>query len=138
MRSDDAPTDLAPGEPFGIVTALDAKTNSEITVTTTGTFDLAQLYRLHEAVPARFRPNSTWAANVTNINRVRRFGAHHRGVTDGHHHHHEQQHHGDRRHEPLRHHEAADDRRGDPAPVRGDQRPASGDSSPSAASVVTW
>lgn len=62
------------GEPTGVVTALDANTNSEVTLTTAGTFDLSQVYRLHEAVPPRFRGNATWAANVSIINLVRRMG----------------------------------------------------------------
>lgn len=62
------------GEPTGVITALDANTNSEVTLTTAGTFDLSQVYRLHEAVPPRFRGNATWAANVSIINLIRRMG----------------------------------------------------------------
>lgn len=61
-------------EPTGVVTALDANTNSEVTLTTAGTFDLSQVYRLHEALPPRFRQNGTFAANVAIINLIRRMG----------------------------------------------------------------
>jgi HK97 family phage major capsid protein len=61
-------------QPTGIITALDANTNVEVSITTSGSFSLTDVYKLHEALPARFRRNATWAANITTINRLRRFG----------------------------------------------------------------
>lgn len=62
------------GQPKGIVTALDANTNVEVHVTTNGAFAIDDVYKLHEALPPRFRRNATWAANVNVLNRIRRFG----------------------------------------------------------------
>ena len=64
------------GEPKGVITKLDATAGSEVSIADTsgGTFALADVYSLHEAVPARFRQNATWAANINVLNKTRRFG----------------------------------------------------------------
>lgn len=61
-------------QPYGVITALDANTNVEVAVTTNDTFSIADVYKLHEALPSRFRRNATWAADVQVINKIRRFG----------------------------------------------------------------
>ncbi len=62
------------GEPQGIITALDANTNTEVSVTTSGTYGLPDVYALHKALPARFRRNASWAANIDVLDETRRFG----------------------------------------------------------------
>jgi len=61
-------------QPFGIVTALDANTNVEVSMTTNGVFGLVDVYKLQEALPPRFQPGASWVSALANINRVRRFG----------------------------------------------------------------
>lgn len=61
-------------QPFGVITALDANTNVEVAVTTNDEFNVDDIYKLHEALPPRFRRRGTWAANVNVINKIRRMG----------------------------------------------------------------
>ena len=61
-------------QPFGVITALDANTNVEVAVTTNDTFSVADVYKLQEALPPRFRRNGTWAGDIQVINKIRRFG----------------------------------------------------------------
>lgn len=58
--------------PTGIITAL-AGTASEVAPTTPETFAVGDLYKLMEAVPARFRPNARWMMALELINRIRQF-----------------------------------------------------------------
>jgi HK97 family phage major capsid protein len=62
------------GMPTGIVTAL-AGTSSEVAATTTDTFALADVYKLHGALPARYRamPSTAWMANNLIYNLIRQF-----------------------------------------------------------------
>ena len=48
------------GEPFGVITKLDATATSEVLVTTAGTVDAAQIFRVWNALPERFRYRATW------------------------------------------------------------------------------
>ena len=61
-------------QPFGIVTALDANTNVEISMATNGAFGLEDVYSALEALPPRFRMGASWVSALENINRVRQFG----------------------------------------------------------------
>ena len=61
-------------QPYGLITRLDATTASEVAATTTDTFGIPDLYKLSEALPARFRKRAVWAANHQVINKIRRFG----------------------------------------------------------------
>ncbi|MBP7632269.1 MAG: phage major capsid protein [Acidimicrobiales bacterium] len=60
--------------PTGIVTAL-AGGSSEVAPTTPETFAAADLYKLQEAVPARFRPNARFMMALEVINKIRQFAA---------------------------------------------------------------
>lgn len=60
------------GQPTGIVTALDG-TASEVAPTTAETFAVADLYKVEEALPPRFRTRARWAANKAIYNDVRQF-----------------------------------------------------------------
>lgn len=46
--------------PFGIVTALDANTNVEVTPTTDGTFSATDIDKVWTALPDRAKANATW------------------------------------------------------------------------------
>lgn len=59
-------------QPTGIITAL-AGGSSEVAPTTPETFASADLYKLMEAVPARFRPNARWMMALETINKIRQF-----------------------------------------------------------------
>lgn len=61
-------------QPYGIVTALDANTNVEVTPTTDGSFGVEDIYKVWAALPARWRPNATWMMPLSTTNRVRQFG----------------------------------------------------------------
>lgn len=60
------------GQPTGIVTAL-AGTGSEVSPTVAETFSAADLYKVLEAVPPRFRANAQWTANLSVLNLVDQF-----------------------------------------------------------------
>jgi HK97 family phage major capsid protein len=68
-------------QPFGIVTALDANTNSEVATATAGTIAAADIYGLWAALPQRFRrgrfanPNQVaWMSDTTVMNAIRQLG----------------------------------------------------------------
>lgn len=61
-------------QPFGLITRLDSTTSVEIASTTADEFNVPDIYKLNEALPARFRANGTWAADIQVINKIRRFG----------------------------------------------------------------
>ena len=66
-------TGTGSGQPFGIHTALNG-TASNITGTgSTGTFTLAMVYQLDNALPARYRMNSSWLAHRAVYNAIRQF-----------------------------------------------------------------
>ena len=60
------------GQPTGIVTAL-AGTSSEVAPTTAETFAAADIYKMEESLPARYRSNGSWVANKRLYNLVRQF-----------------------------------------------------------------
>lgn len=61
------------GQPFGVKTALNG-TPSNITGTgTINTFSLAMLYQLDNALPARYRLNSSWLSHRAIYNAIRQF-----------------------------------------------------------------
>lgn len=61
--------------PRGLVTALDANTNVEVATGTSNSFALADVYKVYEALPARWRNSrTTWFANLAIINDIRQFG----------------------------------------------------------------
>lgn len=62
------------GEPTGIVTALDANTNVEVTPTTDGAFGAVDVYKLWDALPIKYRNrNPAWMSSTDVMNEVRQF-----------------------------------------------------------------
>lgn len=59
-------------QPTGLVTALDG-TASEVAPTTPETFAVADVYKLQEALPARFRAGARWMMALETVNRIRQF-----------------------------------------------------------------
>jgi HK97 family phage major capsid protein len=62
------------GAPFGIVTALDANTNVEVTPTTDGAFASVDIYKVWKALPQKYRRRASWMMNVDVNNEIRGFG----------------------------------------------------------------
>ncbi|WP_412079040.1 phage major capsid protein [Streptomyces xanthophaeus] len=60
------------GQPTGIITAL-AGGSSEVAPTTGETFAAADVYKLDNALPARYRAGASWMANRAIYNLVRQF-----------------------------------------------------------------
>lgn len=60
------------GQPTGIITALTG-TSSIVTSTTTDTFAAADIYKVDNALPARYRANAAWLANRSIYNLIRQF-----------------------------------------------------------------
>ena len=63
----------ASNQPIGIVTALDGG-SSEVAPTTAEAFAVADLYKVEEALPARYRGRASWVANKAIFNDIRQFG----------------------------------------------------------------
>lgn len=65
-------------QPKGIVTALGLVTASRVAGSSgaagAADFVLADVYAVANALPPRYRPNSSWLAEQTNYNKIRRFG----------------------------------------------------------------
>ncbi len=60
--------------PTGIVTALDANTNSEIVATTAATFSLADLQKVYRALGVRWRGRSAWLLNPLYMGSIQALG----------------------------------------------------------------
>lgn len=61
------------GQPTGIITALDGG-SSEVTPTTTEVFAVADIYKVQQALPARWRGrNPAFVAELSTINAIRQF-----------------------------------------------------------------
>lgn len=60
------------GQPTGIITAL-AGGSSEVAPTTAETFAAADIYKVDNALPARYRAGASWMANRAIYNLVRQF-----------------------------------------------------------------
>ena len=61
--------------PYGIFTALDAVTTSEVAVNTAGTFTGEDVFKIWNALPERFRGNATWVMSVHVQSAIRQFAA---------------------------------------------------------------
>jgi HK97 family phage major capsid protein len=61
-------------EPRGLITALDANTNVEVTSTTDGTFGAADVYKVWKALPQKYRRRASWMSSVDVDNQIRQFG----------------------------------------------------------------
>jgi hypothetical protein len=62
------------GQPTGIVTGLIAAPSSIVATATLDTLALADVYSVHDALPARYRANSSWLASNLIYSRIRQFG----------------------------------------------------------------
>lgn len=60
-------------QPFGILTALDANTNVEVTPTTDGAFGAVDVNKVWAALPDRYKANATWVMNHDVGNEVSSF-----------------------------------------------------------------
>jgi HK97 family phage major capsid protein len=60
--------------PKGIDTAVGAVTASRVSPVTGGTFTIADVYSVQNALPARHSARASWLASLTILNRIRRFG----------------------------------------------------------------
>lgn len=61
-------------EPTGIITALDANTNVEVTSTTDGGFGQEDVYKVWKSLPQKYRRRASWMMSVDINNRIRQFG----------------------------------------------------------------
>jgi HK97 family phage major capsid protein len=62
--------------PTGIVTALDANTNVEVVTTTDGAFGAADIYKVWDALPIKYRNRMpVWMSSTDVMNEVRQFGS---------------------------------------------------------------
>lgn len=71
-------TGTGSSEPTGVSYAVAAVTASRVSATTGGAFAVADIYKVHQALPARHRlganaANRSWIASVTMINNARQF-----------------------------------------------------------------
>ena len=64
-------------QPYGVMTRVAATTTSRVSPTTAGVFGAPDVFKVHTALPARYRRggrNLAWLANVGVINAARQFG----------------------------------------------------------------
>jgi HK97 family phage major capsid protein len=62
-------------QPFGILTALDANTNVEVTPTTDGAFGAVDLFKVFNALPPRYRQQAAWMMSLDVMNEIRTFSS---------------------------------------------------------------
>lgn len=67
-------TGTGSGQPFGILTALDANTNVEVVVTTDGSFGGVDINKVWGALPDRYKTRATWVMNHDVGNEIATFG----------------------------------------------------------------
>lgn len=70
-------TGTGSSQPTGVMTAVAAQAGSRVSPTTGGTFGAPDIFKVHTALPARYRRggrNLAWLANVGVINAARQFG----------------------------------------------------------------
>lgn len=60
-------------QPYGVLTRLDANTNSEVVVTTDGAFGAVDVLNVFAQLPARYRSNASWVMSLDVLNEVRNF-----------------------------------------------------------------
>jgi len=68
-------TGTGSGEPWGIFTAIDQTSASEVVTTTDGSFGGVDVFKTWNALPERYRSRATWVMNVTVESTVRQFAA---------------------------------------------------------------
>jgi HK97 family phage major capsid protein len=68
-------TGTGTGQPYGVITRLDATTTSEILVTTSGTIGAVDVFKAWNAVPERFRARASWLMSVSAESQIRSFSS---------------------------------------------------------------
>ena len=68
-------TGTGTGEPWGIFTAIDQTSASEVTPTTDGSFGGVDVFKVWNALPERYRSRATWVMSVHVESAVRQFAA---------------------------------------------------------------
>lgn len=66
-------TGTGSGEPWGIFTAIDQTSASEVTPTTDGSFGAVDVFKVWNALPERFRSRATWDMSVSVESAIRQF-----------------------------------------------------------------
>lgn len=74
LQSEKFATGTGTGQPFGIITALDANTNVEVAVTTDGAFGGVDINKVWGALPDRAKNRATWVMHHDVGNEVATFG----------------------------------------------------------------
>lgn len=68
-------TGTGTGEPWGIFTAIDQTSASEVTPTTDGSFGGVDVFKVWNALPERYRGRATWVMSVHVESAIRQFAA---------------------------------------------------------------
>lgn len=68
-------------QPNGVITAVSAVTASRVAATTTSTFGAPDVFDVDNALPPRYRPGASWAANKAIYNLARQFAIGSGGMT---------------------------------------------------------
>lgn len=68
-------TGTGTAEPWGIFTAIDQTSASEVTPTTDGSFGGVDVFKVWNALPERWRRNATWVMSVHTESAIRQFAA---------------------------------------------------------------
>lgn len=68
-------TGTGTGEPWGIFTAIDQTSASEVTPTTDGSFGGVDVFKVWNALPERFRSRATWVMSVSCESAIRQFSS---------------------------------------------------------------
>ena len=61
------------GQPYGILTRLDANTNAEVSVTTDGAFGAVDVLNVFAQLGSKYRSNASWIMSLDALNEVRSF-----------------------------------------------------------------
>lgn len=62
------------GQPYGLLTRLEASTTVQVSVTTSGTFSAVDVYNVLAQLPPRYRSNARFAMSLDVMNEVRALG----------------------------------------------------------------
>lgn len=68
-------TGTGTGEPWGIFTAIDQTSASEVTPTTDGSFGGVDVFKVWNALPERYRSRATWVMSTSVESAIRQFSA---------------------------------------------------------------
>lgn len=71
LEADKFLTGSGSGEPYGLITRLEANTAADVVVTTSGAIGAVDIYKIAADLPPRFRPNASWLSSMTVLNEIR-------------------------------------------------------------------